>query len=611
MKRTIKLLGIILLSAFTLFAFAVSLAASPSEDMIFKDTRVDVRSFSNLAAAIGDPSTVGKTIVVSNIQSCGNMTIPGNRGIEVVQGGRIDPLENQTVKIEGPFQAGLSRAFGGKGAVIFGKGSVKEVYLEWTGAVGNDFADDTFAIQKAFASAVHVKRIWLNAKTYKMTQALLVPDGVEIHSTSGDSGTLKFYNCDGLILSSSHGIGPYVLNNFGVQGNSGGRNSFTGIQYKGGADTAVRTTGLRIHNVRVHWFGTGISLRNAWSTNIANCTINNVYNGIKILGQSVKITLRDNDILSNPVLGTGGSVGVYVDSAFDYNPGGKTEHRPENITIDNNWIYGFDKGCQFYRGLEGRIIHNDFDNSNVIGIELIGYDGNMLVDDNWIAASVANTPFVGIKVYAVYTPINNMATISNNHLLGRVGKAGSIGIHIAQNNVNVYGNTMKLFSDNDIKVETVGDINIRDNHCYSSGLSSSSIYVANTPKSRFVTIDGNTAIDKIYVHPIANAGIVNVGKNSAQNATHITGYVTMPQGRVTTGPIAYSSLIGGFPNFDTVHTGLKPFVRLFADSSNLDRGFTYAVATDTDITINSTAPYASGDYRIYFEISVIPTFMTK
>lgn len=584
-------------------------AAVPVDAIIDKATHVDVRAFSNLSTAIVDPSTVGKTIIISNIQKCNDLTIPSNRGIEVVQGGRIDPAVNKTVNIKGAFHAGLYQVIGGQGAVVFGQGSTKEVYLEWTGAIGDDITDDSIAVRKSLASAVHVKRVWLNAKTYKMTSPLLVPDGVEIHGTSGDYGTLKFYNCNGLILSNSNGIGPYVLNNFGIQGYSNGKNSFIGIQYTGTADIAVRTTGLRINNVRVHWFNTGISLRSAWSTNITNCVINNVYNGIRILGQSVKTTIRDNDIVCNSAFGVGSSIGVYVDSAFDYKPGGNAEHRPENITVDNNLIYGFDKGCLYYRGLEGRIIHNDFDNSNAIGVEIISYDGNMLVDDNWIASSSASSSFVGIKVAAVGTPINNMATISNNHLQGSKAKTNSIGIQVIQNNVNVYGNTMKFFSDSDIKVERAGSINIKENHCYSSGLSSAAIYVANTIVGKFVNIDGNTAVGKIYVHPVANAGIVNVGKNSAQNATYITGFVTMRKAHVTTGPIAYSSLIGGFPNFDTVHTGLKPVVRLFTDGLSFVGGYAYGIATDTDITVNATTPYSGGEYRIYFEISVIAIYL--
>lgn len=87
-----------------------------------------------LTAAFTDADTAGKTVIITGPVTAGTLDTDG-RSLEIKQGGVITIPTGATLTINGPFQAGLYQVFDGDGSVVFGAGSVAEVYPEWWGAV--------------------------------------------------------------------------------------------------------------------------------------------------------------------------------------------------------------------------------------------------------------------------------------------------------------------------------------------------------------------------------------------------------------------------------------------------------------------------------------------
>lgn len=582
------------------------------EDILIQSTTAASTNLSDygssLATAISSIGSTPTTLLIDvNTSLAVDATIPATMEILPVNNSVITIASGKTLTINGPFFPSRVKVFDGAGTAVLAKSG--PIMPEWFGAVGDDTTDDTAALAKTFTASTTIKQVSLGTKTYKSTASITVPEGVEIHGTGGDYSNIRFYNCDGLILSdysNEYHIGPYVLSNFGVMGNSTGNNSYIGIKYLGGASTNTRLFGLRLDNVRVHWFNTGISLRGAWWTNIENCVLNNVYNGVKVLGQSVVTTLRNNHIVSNAALGTGGSSGVTMDSAFDYDPGGNTEHRPENLTISNNLIYGFGTGVNLIRGLEVRVIDNDLDNCLSYGILTGTIDGNQYLVDNWIA-TYTDAAFIGIYLVDLAASLPKVTTVKGNFILGKSGMVNtSTGIYVGikQYNVVVEGNTSNYMTAQDIFVHGAASTKVRDNTLLSTG-STYSINVDGTVAGSYTIIEGNYAENVIFVHPTVNAGVFDIGMNGGLNSTKIYGQITILEG-ATTATRTFASLPGAPPDFDTLSAFITPTVSFSSPTSNV--GAIWGDATDSAVTVNCETAAPVGGTTIRFEVKGIATF---
>jgi len=134
-------------------------------------------AFANLSTASYSQRTAGKTMVITSIMDCNNLTIPSDRSIEVRKGGRIRYSGN--LVINGPFDAGLYQALEkvSSGAVT----GLREVRPEWFGAAGNATvgasgvgADDTKALNMSVAALVSGGEIRLHS-TYRTTASMTYP----------------------------------------------------------------------------------------------------------------------------------------------------------------------------------------------------------------------------------------------------------------------------------------------------------------------------------------------------------------------------------------------------------------------------------------------------
>lgn len=115
---------------------------------------VRASSYASLSAAVS-AVTAGMTLIVKNGDKVmsDTVTVPIGVVLKVENGGRIVVPSGKTLTINGPFTSGLFQSFFPErtGRVVFGTGTVAEVYPEWWGAKANG-SDETTAVQAALFS---------------------------------------------------------------------------------------------------------------------------------------------------------------------------------------------------------------------------------------------------------------------------------------------------------------------------------------------------------------------------------------------------------------------------------------------------------------------------
>jgi hypothetical protein len=102
-----------------------------------------------------------------------DLVIGKNISIRFQRGAVIFIEKDRTLKFEGVIDAGLQHIFDGPGYVK-GEAQIEAVLPQWFGTVGNGYADDTVALQKAvdYACDSRVLAVNLNRGKYKVTKQL-------------------------------------------------------------------------------------------------------------------------------------------------------------------------------------------------------------------------------------------------------------------------------------------------------------------------------------------------------------------------------------------------------------------------------------------------------
>uniref|UniRef100_A0A6M3M7W6 Uncharacterized protein n=1 Tax=viral metagenome TaxID=1070528 RepID=A0A6M3M7W6_9ZZZZ len=150
-----------------------------------------------------------------------NETVPANITLKMEQGVILDGAG--TLTINGSFEHGLYQVFGASITVVFGSGSVKEVYPEWWGAVGDDATDDHDAFVAANASFLNGGFICLLAKSYR-SKAFTLSDYVSIKGL-GKKSVLKRYETGDFITRGSYS----VFRNFVIDGDTAALGNGKGV----------------------------------------------------------------------------------------------------------------------------------------------------------------------------------------------------------------------------------------------------------------------------------------------------------------------------------------------------------------------------------------------
>lgn len=117
---------------------------------------VNCNQFGGLEAALADSDTIGKIIVVTDVQNITENTTVTGRVLCVEYGlGRVNVASTKTLTFDptSPFTAGAYQVFTGSGTVV----GLKEAKPEWWGAKFDGVTNDSAAIQAALTAAIVVK----------------------------------------------------------------------------------------------------------------------------------------------------------------------------------------------------------------------------------------------------------------------------------------------------------------------------------------------------------------------------------------------------------------------------------------------------------------------
>jgi hypothetical protein len=467
------------------------------------------------------------------------------------------------------------------------------------GAVGDGVADDTAAIQAALDYVGTTGGcVYIPAGEYKTTVTLTIPQLASIKGESAEGSTIRPTGCDGLEFDAADSIGPRTFEDFFVYGN--GTSTNTGIKFVGDADPATRVTGLRFNRIKIQNFRDAMNFRSMWTSSIQNCVLYfNVF-GIVLRGQCVKVDVNDNYILHN-LLGTvtPTATGITIQSAFDYDPGGTTEKRPEDIQIHQNLVFGFPFGCRLNNGLVLSVNNNDFDNITHTGVIVGSMGGLTSINENWIGL-VGASPVQGIFLDALGASNNVQKNIIGNQITNS-GTVAAYGIYAfsQQNNVNIIGNDISGTAD-DIRIQNCGDIVVSGNLCNST--SGNSILVIGSLASRTIEISNNRCEALLNINP-TNSSQILLGQNDGDNSTLIRGRSVILAG-TTTVTTTYASLTTTPPNFAQASNFIVP--KLFVQTPEQNIGAVWGTANDSQVTINCASAPATSMF-IYWEVKGFQT----
>jgi len=127
------------------------------------DDLAAINSAITALAGSGDLHFPKRTYLISD-----DLTIASGIRLVFEAGAKIKIADTKTLTINGTIDAGLYQVFeygGATSAVVFGAGSVKEVYPQWWGATGDGTTDDTTACQRALTA---YRNVHFPYGTYRM-----------------------------------------------------------------------------------------------------------------------------------------------------------------------------------------------------------------------------------------------------------------------------------------------------------------------------------------------------------------------------------------------------------------------------------------------------------
>jgi hypothetical protein len=98
------------------------------------DSVTDDRALFNTLVNTTMQPNGGRLDVVGIPRLASDVTVPSNVTLQFLDGAYLAPDGGDTVQINGPVDAQLRKIFGGGGAILIGRGFIKELYPEWWGA---------------------------------------------------------------------------------------------------------------------------------------------------------------------------------------------------------------------------------------------------------------------------------------------------------------------------------------------------------------------------------------------------------------------------------------------------------------------------------------------
>ena len=173
--------------------YAVDLAITNG---VWKDVRSYGSAFTaaTINAAITDIGSDEATLLIppGTWEIGVNVSFNTNTTVRIARGAVLN-ITGGIVTFSGQLESGLFQIFSGAASddIVFGAGSVQELYPEWWGAKGDGVTDDSTAIQYCFDCVVNSNTyripIRFQSATYLHATGLTIPyaQGITIHGTGG------------------------------------------------------------------------------------------------------------------------------------------------------------------------------------------------------------------------------------------------------------------------------------------------------------------------------------------------------------------------------------------------------------------------------------------
>ncbi|MDA8090970.1 MAG: glycosyl hydrolase family 28-related protein [Nitrospiraceae bacterium] len=314
----------------------------------------------NDPSGINDPSSINNavaaaaqtngTVTISSAMTLGaSLTIPSNVAVVFEKGGSIVKASNYTLKIDGPFSAGLYQVFSGfnPGDVTFGPGSVEQVLPQWWGADPTGVNDSAAAINAAIDSLITYQYNIINGQyvpggsgivyiptgKYKILSSITGVYGVNLMG----AGMEAFNNAGTIIkpvggitaLDFSKQIGGFTVEDMTIDGGAIQSGS-TGVLVGGSGNNF--SAKISFNNVSFSNLDYAVNLQSCWWINFNNCNVkfNNigVYSNLTSGGYIQNISFMNTRIAQNTNYGVylpGGQNGI---NQFDF----------ENCVVELNGI---------------------------------------------------------------------------------------------------------------------------------------------------------------------------------------------------------------------------------------------------------------------------------
>jgi hypothetical protein len=369
------------------------------------------------------------TIVVTSVQNVDtDLTVPSTLAVRVGKNGCIIIARRKTMTINGPFQAGLTRVFGGDGSVSLGKGSVEYVYAQWWGARGDGASNDTGAIRSAM-EASSGNRLRFPAGTY-----LVRGDSLEARKRlvmTGDPGSaLRLMISQGSVamLRAGPGCDHLLLEGITFDVNQTVGQTWTNIAVLITGPGNARFARCRFVNSSCSRFGEanrgyGIYLAGAWGpVDVEGCFFERIMYGVITEPRSGGRDLAVKGSLFRELSGDGVEINVPHGSARDILVDGNTFRDIGS----NSPGRGFGVGASGAAGstVESlRIRNNSFYNVEYNGVHIEDGVKDCIIEGNLFSGcGESKVVRYGAAIYVAAAVAPNRGidtvTISGNRILG-------------------------------------------------------------------------------------------------------------------------------------------------------------------------------------------------
>lgn len=442
------------------------------------------------------------------------------------------------------------------------------------GAVGNDSADDTSAIQAALDAAeasTYGGIVYIPAGIYKTTSALTVSDRkVSIRGDGAESSVISAFDCNGLTFtSSSYDRGTSFYEDFSLVGRTGSSGSYVGITSglpSGGVSGTDSRDGLHFNRLKLFEWDIAFSISHTWEWTIKNCKFQKINQALSLGDYAMVGRFIDNYCVHESGDSYSGTANPY---AIDF-----TASVKEGININGNQLFGFERAINIPLATHIQISHNDIA-ATEYGIKIDTVNGACNIENNYFDMSANDA--VGIYASPLATDTNSLYIARGNHFVGTTG-TGMIGIQLNtavaqyQWHWRIINNNFFGLTSYDILSYNSGDVVVDGNRCQSTGTTHSiSVTDAFSTAPAYITNNFCKNTINTTAADVANGDVIL--ENNYANSAKQYGNAFVNQIAITDGITAPSTLSG--------------FAQLYVDTSDGDLKVKFGDGTVKTIVVDS------------------------